>query len=51
MSFVYNWETKTSDFVMWDAKTMNNEPVFRAPMKIRVPNGFHSIFIPEKDLE
>jgi carotenoid cleavage dioxygenase len=22
MSFIYDWETKTSEFVMWDALTM-----------------------------
>ena len=51
MSFVYDWETKTSEFVMWDAKTMDDEPVMVAPTKIRVPNGFHTIFVPEDELE
>jgi len=51
MSFVYDWETKTSEFVMWDALTMSDEPVFVAPTKVRVPNGFHSIFVPESDLD
>ena len=51
MSFVYDWETKTSEFVMWDALSMSEEPVFVAPTKVRVPNGFHSIFVPEAELE
>jgi carotenoid cleavage dioxygenase-like enzyme len=51
MSFVYDWKTKTSEFVMWDALTMSDEPVFVAPTKIRVPNGFHSIFVAEADLD
>jgi len=38
-------------FVMWDAKTMADEPILVAPMNMRVPNGFHSIFVPEADLE
>ena len=25
MSFVYDWEKKSSEFVMWDAKTMADE--------------------------
>jgi len=30
MSFVYDWATKKSEFVMWDAKTMDETPVLRA---------------------
>jgi len=30
MSFVYDWVAKTSEFVMWDAKTMEEVPVLRA---------------------
>lgn len=51
MSFVYDWVTKKSEFVMWDAKSMSDEPIMVAPTKVRVPNGFHSIFIAETELE
>lgn len=51
MTFLYDWETKTSEFVMWDAKTMSDEAVMRAPMNKRVPNGFHTYFVREEDLE
>lgn len=51
MSFVYDWEKKTSEFVMWDAKTMADEPVFSAPTQARVPHGFHTFFVQEDDLE
>jgi carotenoid cleavage dioxygenase-like enzyme len=47
MSFVYDWKTKSSEIVMWDALTMDDEPVFRAATKARVPHGFHSYFVPE----
>lgn len=30
MSFVYDYATDTSEFVMWDAKTMDDTPILRA---------------------
>ena len=30
MTFVFDWVTQKSEFVMWDAKTMDDEPVLRA---------------------
>lgn len=51
MSFVYDYKTEKSDFIMWDALTMDNEPVLSAATKSRVPNGFHGIFIKEDELE
>lgn len=50
MSFVHNWESNSSDFVMWDSKTMSTTPVLRAALKQRVPNGFHGIFVRENEL-
>ena len=51
MSFVYDWKTDKSEFVMWDAHTMSETPVVRAECDTRVPNGFHTTFIQEDDLE
>jgi len=51
MTFVYDWSNSTSEIVMWDAKTMDVEPVFRAATKARVPQGFHSYFVHEDELE
>lgn len=51
MSFVYDWSTKSSEIVMWDAKTMDDKPVFRAATHARVPHGFHSFFVTENELE
>ena len=43
MGFIYDYETMKSEFCMWDGITM--EPVVNAPLKQRVPHGFHAIFI------
>jgi carotenoid cleavage dioxygenase-like enzyme len=51
MSFVFDWTTETSEFVMWDAKTMESTPVLRAETVERVPNGFHTFFVHETELE
>jgi len=45
MTFVYDWANNQSEFMMWDAKTM--EHVVSANIKTRVPNGFHSTFVEE----
>jgi len=50
MTFVHQWETDTSEFIMWDAKTMSDTPVLRAGLKQRVPNGFHGMFVHENEL-
>jgi carotenoid cleavage dioxygenase-like enzyme len=51
MTFLYDWDTKESEFVMWNAKTMSDEAVMRAPMNKRVPHGFHTYFVAEDQLE
>lgn len=43
MTFVYDWETKQSSFMMWDAQTF--ELKVDAPLKDRVPHGFHGLFV------
>ena len=45
MTFVYDWVENKSEFMMWDAKTMNEVPVVQAQIKARVPNGFHTTFV------
>ena len=45
MTFVYDWVNNKSEFMMWDAKTMQKEPVVSAAIKTRVPNGFHTTFV------
>jgi len=51
MTFVYDWKTDKSEYTMWDAKTMDETPVLRAETMERVPNGFHTYFVHEDDLE
>ena len=51
MSFVFDCTNGKSEFVMWDAKTMDNKPVLRAQTQERVPNGFHTFFVHEDELE
>ncbi len=54
MTAVHNWKTDESEFVMWDASALGeggNEPVLRAGLEQRVPNGFHSMFVPEEELD
>lgn len=43
MTFVYDWAKKESSFVMWDAQTL--EVKVDAPLKDRVPHGFHGLFV------
>lgn len=50
MTCVYDWKTSKSEFVMWDAKTMDDTPVLRAECTRRVPNSFHTFFVPESQL-
>jgi len=53
MTYVYNWTTEKSQFVMWDAKTLNDESktVLTVQLNHRIPNAFHGYFIQENDLE
>lgn len=51
MSFVFDWKTKKTEFVMWDALTMNETPVLRVETKERVPHGFHTWFVQENEIE
>jgi carotenoid cleavage dioxygenase-like enzyme len=45
-----NKKAKTSELVVYDAKSMNQEPICRVPAPIRIPYGFHSSFISERNL-
>ncbi len=45
MTYVYDAETETSDFVVFDAATMDAEPVAAVHLP-RVPFGFHGSWVP-----
>lgn len=45
MTFVYDGATDSSEFVIMDAKSMDNTPVASIALP-RIPNGFHGSWIP-----
>ena len=45
MTYVFDAETERSDFVIFDAATMSNEPIASVHLP-RVPSGFHGSWIP-----
>ena len=47
MTFVHDWTTDSSQFVMWDAKTL--DCILKADLGVRVPNGFHGTFVHESN--
>ena len=40
-----------SELVIYNARTMSNQPVARVPMPQRVPYGFHSTWVPEHEFQ
>lgn len=51
LTFVYDETKRHSHLCIWDAYTMNPEPVARVLMPQRVTYGFHGTFVPESDFE
>ena len=45
MTFLYNAEHDTSEYVIFDAQTMSSDPIARVPLP-RIPSGFHGSWIP-----
>lgn len=45
LSYVYDQHNKTSELVIVDAATMDNEPVARIHIPARIPAGFHGSWI------
>lgn len=48
MTTVYDHSLNRSDFVVWDAKSL--EQIARYRLDDRVPNGFHTMFVTEEEL-
>ena len=46
VTFIYDRGTRTSEFVVWDARTMADEPVAVVALPQRVPYGFHGAWVP-----
>ena len=51
MTTVHDWNTDESKFVIWDSKNLSEQPIMKAKLKARVPNGFHSTFVAEDQME
>ncbi len=46
VTFVYNENTNTSDFVIIDPRNFASEPIATIHLPVRVPGGFHGNWIP-----
>ncbi|KAL6763315.1 carotenoid cleavage dioxygenase [Haematococcus lacustris] len=49
--YVYDPTLDTSTMNVYDAKTMDPEPLARVRLPRRVPHGFHTLFMTEKQLQ
>ncbi len=46
LSYLFNGKTKTSEFVIFDAKDVSKGPISRQLTPTNIPYGFHGSFIP-----
>lgn len=51
LSLVYDAATDRSELVILDAADISHGPVARVMLPVRVPNGFHSCWVPAEDLD
>ena len=51
VTFVYDEATDKSDFVVYDARTMSSTPLATVPLPVRVPHGFHGLWVGEQELK
>jgi carotenoid cleavage dioxygenase len=51
LSFVYDAAEDRSELVILDASDLGSGPVGRVRLPVRVPNGFHSCWVPAEDLD
>ena len=47
-SFVYNKNTRTSAFCLFDATRVSAGPIASVPLPVRVPVGFHGVWVPDE---
>ncbi|CAM9200725.1 unnamed protein product [Discosporangium mesarthrocarpum] len=50
VTFVINEALENSDLCVWNAKTMDPTPVARVKLPVRVPLGFHALFVSKENL-
>lgn len=46
-SFVYNKNTDTSAFCLFDAANVSGGPIAKVELPVRVPVGFHGVWVPD----
>jgi len=51
LTYIYDTNRNQSDFVIYDAKSMAQQPVSLVQLPVRVPHGFHGIFVTEQQLQ
>ena len=51
VAFVYDEAKDKSDFVVYDARTMSSTPLAAVPLPVRVPHGFHGLWVGVQDLK
>ena len=47
MTFVYDESTKTSDFIVLDARDLSQPALATVHLPVRVPYGFHGNWVPD----
>jgi len=51
LTFVFDQNSQTSEFVVFDAQTMSSHPLIRVVLPQRIPYGFHGVWIEENQLQ
>lgn len=51
LTYVTDNAAKQSFCVVWDASTMSPTPIATVALPMRVPAGFHALFVPQHELE
>jgi carotenoid cleavage dioxygenase len=49
-SYVYDKNTQTSAFCLFDATNVSAGPIAKVPLPVRVPVGFHGVWVPDSAL-
>ncbi|WP_101757951.1 carotenoid oxygenase family protein [Oceanicoccus sp. KOV_DT_Chl] len=47
VSFIYDKNTRTSDFCILDATNVSAGPIAKVKLPVRVPVGFHGVWVPD----
>jgi carotenoid cleavage dioxygenase-like enzyme len=50
VSYIYDKNTNTSDFCILDASNVSAGPIAKVKLPVRVPVGFHGVWVPESAL-